>query len=125
MITGSGALARSTIYLNPVELQALLDASFDIRLLPCANHWATSPTISLLWCRMTYFHSLLMRVGSAPILTRGAWTTLHAHLHVNKTNFHIKGFALVLALKQRRKTTRKSPIKRELYPKNELFLNKS
>ena len=33
------------------------------------------------------------------------------HLHVNKTNFHMKGFALGLALKQRRKTTRKSPIK--------------
>ena len=31
------------------------------------------------------------------------------HLHVNKTNFHMKGFALGLALKQRRKTTRKSP----------------
>ena len=32
------------------------------------------------------------------------------HLQVNKTNFHMKGFALGLALKQRRKATRKSPI---------------
>ena len=32
------------------------------------------------------------------------------HLHVNKTNFHIKGFALELVLKQRRKATQKSPI---------------
>ena len=32
------------------------------------------------------------------------------HLHVNKTNFHVKGFALGLALKQRRKATGKSPI---------------
>ena len=32
------------------------------------------------------------------------------HLHVNKTNFHMKGFALGLALKQRRKATRKSSI---------------
>ena len=32
------------------------------------------------------------------------------HLHVNKTNFHTKGFSLGLALKQRRKVTRKSPI---------------
>ena len=32
------------------------------------------------------------------------------HLHVNKTNFHMKGFALGLALKQRRKATRKSLI---------------
>ena len=32
------------------------------------------------------------------------------HLHVNKTNFHMKGFALGLALKQRRNATRKSPI---------------
>ena len=31
-------------------------------------------------------------------------------LHVNKTNFHMKGFALGLALKQRRKATQKSPI---------------
>ena len=31
------------------------------------------------------------------------------HLHVNKTNFHMKGFALGLALKQRPKATRKSP----------------
>ena len=31
-------------------------------------------------------------------------------LHVNKTNFHMKGFALGLALKQRRKATRKSPV---------------
>ena len=30
------------------------------------------------------------------------------HLHVNKTN--LKGFALGLALKQRRKATRRSPI---------------
>ena len=29
---------------------------------------------------------------------------------MNKTNFHMKGFALGLALKQRRKATRKSPI---------------
>ena len=32
------------------------------------------------------------------------------NLHVNKTSFHMKGFALGLALKQRRKATRKSPI---------------
>ena len=32
------------------------------------------------------------------------------HLHVNKTNFHMKGFAPEIALKQRRKATRKSPI---------------
>ena len=32
------------------------------------------------------------------------------NLHVNKTNFHMKGFALGLALKQRRKATRKSPV---------------
>ena len=32
------------------------------------------------------------------------------HLHGNKTNFHMKGFTLGLALKQRRKATRKSPI---------------
>ena len=31
------------------------------------------------------------------------------HLHVSKTNFHMKGFALGLALKLRRKTTLKSP----------------
>ena len=29
------------------------------------------------------------------------------HLHVNKTNFHMKGFALGLALKQRQKATQK------------------
>ena len=33
------------------------------------------------------------------------------HLHVNKTNFHMKGFAPGPALKQRRKATRKSPIR--------------
>ena len=32
------------------------------------------------------------------------------HLHVNKTNFHAKGFALSLALKQTRNATRRSPI---------------
>ena len=32
------------------------------------------------------------------------------NVRVNKTNFHIKGFALGLALKQKRKATRKSPI---------------
>ena len=37
-------------------------------------------------------------------------THILVHLHVNKTNFHRKGFALGLALKQRRKATRKSPI---------------
>ena len=33
------------------------------------------------------------------------------HLHVNKTNFYMKGFALRLALKLRLKATRKSPIR--------------
>ena len=32
---------------------------------------------------------------------------MNQHLHVNKTNFHMKGFALGLALKQRWKATRK------------------
>ena len=35
---------------------------------------------------------------------------MNQNLRVNKTNFHLKGFALGLALKQRRKRTRKSPI---------------
>ena len=33
------------------------------------------------------------------------------YIYVNKTNFHIKGFTLGLALKQRQKPTQKSPIK--------------
>ena len=33
-------------------------------------------------------------------------------LHVNKTNFYMKGFVQGLALKQRRNATRKSPISR-------------
>ena len=37
-------------------------------------------------------------------------TQILVHLHVNKTDFHIKDFALGLALKQRRKATRKSPV---------------
>ena len=35
---------------------------------------------------------------------------MNQHLRVNKTSFHMKGFALGLALKQRRKATRKPPI---------------
>ena len=35
---------------------------------------------------------------------------MNQNLRVNKTNFHIKGFTLGLALKQRRKATWKSPI---------------
>ena len=37
-------------------------------------------------------------------------TQILVHLHVNKPNFHMKGFALGFALKQRRNATRKSPI---------------
>ena len=37
-------------------------------------------------------------------------TQILVHLHVNKTNFHMKGFALGLALKQRPNATRKLPI---------------
>ena len=37
-------------------------------------------------------------------------TQILVQLHVNKTNFHMKGFTLGLALKQRRKVTRKSPV---------------
>ena len=37
-------------------------------------------------------------------------TQILVHLQATKTNFHIKGFALGLTLKQRRKATRKSPI---------------
>ena len=32
------------------------------------------------------------------------------HLRVNRTKFHVKGFALGLAMKQSRKATKKSPI---------------
>ena len=32
------------------------------------------------------------------------------YLHVNKTNFHLKGFTLGLVLKERRKATQKWPI---------------
>ena len=35
---------------------------------------------------------------------------MNQNLRVNKINFHMKGFALGLALKERRKATRKSPI---------------
>ena len=35
---------------------------------------------------------------------------MNQNLHVNKTNFHMKGFALGLALTQRRNATWKSPI---------------
>ena len=35
---------------------------------------------------------------------------MNQHLHLDETNFHMKGFALALALKHRRKATRKSPI---------------
>ena len=34
---------------------------------------------------------------------------MNQNLHVNKANFHMKDFALGLALKQRRNATRKSP----------------
>ena len=37
-------------------------------------------------------------------------TQILVQLQVNKTSFHMKGFAPGLALKQRRKATRKSPI---------------
>ena len=33
---------------------------------------------------------------------------IFVHLQVNKTNFHVKGFTLGLALKQRQNATRKS-----------------
>ena len=36
---------------------------------------------------------------------------LLVHLRVNKTDFHMKGFALGLALKQRRKVTRKVEVR--------------
>ena len=42
-------------------------------------------------------------------------TQMLVHLHVNKTNFHMKAFALRLALKQRRKAARKSPIEVEAF----------
>ena len=35
---------------------------------------------------------------------------MNQNLRVNKANFHVKGFALGLVLKQRRNATRKSPI---------------
>ena len=41
-------------------------------------------------------------------------TQILVHLHVNKTYFHMKGVALGLALKQRRKATRKLPILKTL-----------
>ena len=43
-------------------------------------------------------------------------TQILVHLHVNKTDFHMKGFALGLALKQRRKATRKWSIRLIVLP---------
>ena len=40
--------------------------------------------------------------------------SMNQNFHVNKANFHMKGFALGLALKQRRNATRKSPIVQNL-----------
>ena len=40
---------------------------------------------------------------------------MNQNLHVNKTNFHMKGFALGLALKQRRNATWKLPIAFTMY----------
>ena len=37
-------------------------------------------------------------------------TQILVHLHVNKTNFHMKGFALGLTMKHRQEATRKVPI---------------
>ena len=42
-------------------------------------------------------------------------TQILVHLHVNKTNFYMKGFALGLALKQGRKASRKSPIASRIF----------
>ena len=44
-------------------------------------------------------------------------------LHVNKTNFHMKGFAPGLALKLRRKATRKLPIHLLDAPKEDSVIN--
>ena len=40
---------------------------------------------------------------------------MNQNLRVNKTNFHMKGLALGLALKQRRKATRKSPFQSSVH----------
>ena len=56
------------------------------------------------------FASVSRRVEAFQMEISFIYTQILVHLHVNKTNFHMKGFALGLALKQRRKATRKSPI---------------
>ena len=71
------------------------------------------------------FHSLSNRRFPSclsPLFQSGSWCEafhmeisfihmlMNQNLRVNKTNFHTKGFALGLALEQRRKATRKSPI---------------
>ena len=43
------------------------------------------------------------------------------HLHVNKTNFHMKGFALGLTLKQRQKATQKLLIEVDKVSKNHIL----
>ena len=52
-------------------------------------------------------------------------THILVHLHVNKTDFHMKGLALGLALKQMQKATRKSPIKRTPYSSCNFHLPKN
>ena len=49
-------------------------------------------------------------------------TQILVHLHVNKTDFHMKGFALGLALKQRRKATRKWSIRLIVLPADVVVL---
>ena len=46
---------------------------------------------------------------------------MNQNLRVNKTNFHMKGFALGLALIQRRNATQKLPIGR-VWTKDHIFL---
>ena len=48
---------------------------------------------------------------------------MSVHLHVNKTNFHVKGFVLGLALKQRQKATCKSPINKMAFIEHFLIMS--
>ena len=49
--------------------------------------------------------------------------SMNQNLCVNKTNFHVKGFALGLTLKQRQKATRKPPISINLVLSDKTIMN--
>ena len=111
-------LSRSALFTSPGDQNKLLVAAGDESakavskrgLCWCIYLWKHSSNGLFLTCLSPLFHSKSKCKAFHIMEISFIHMWILVHLHVNKTNFHMKGFAVGLTSKQGLKTTRNGPL---------------